>query len=234
MERAWTSDYRNEFMPEEIAILIADDHPIFRGGLRALIETESGFKLAGEAVDGEQAVAFTRQLKPHILLLDLAMPKLSGLDVVKELSPPPPDTRIIILTAAIDDGQIAEALRLGARGIILKDTATQLLIKAVRCVVNGEFWVGRGNVEGLVQALQMAHTMQPEDPVKKFALTAREMEVLTAIVEGYSNKEIAKRYTISEQTVKHHLSSIFSKVGVSNRLELALFSVHHQLVGKRA
>jgi two-component system, NarL family, nitrate/nitrite response regulator NarL len=223
-------------MPEEkIDILIADDHPIFRGGLRALIETERGFKLAGEAVDGEQAVAFTREFKPHILLLDLAMPKLSGLDVVKELSPPPPiETRIIILTAAIDDGQIAEALRLGARGIILKDTATQLLIKAVRCVVNGEFWVGRGNVEGLVAALQMAHTMQPEDPVKKFALTAREMEVLTAIVEGYSNKEIAKRYTISEQTVKHHLSSIFSKVGVSNRLELALFSVHHQLVGKRA
>jgi DNA-binding NarL/FixJ family response regulator len=222
-------------MPEEIAILIADDHPIFRGGLRALIETEPGFKLAGEAVDGEQAVALTRQLKPHILLLDLAMPKLGGLDVVKELSPHPPlDTRIIILTAAIDDSQIAEALRLGARGIILKDTATQLLIKAVRCVVNGEFWVGRGNVEGLVQALQMAHTMQPEDPVKKFALTAREMEVLTAIVEGYSNKEIAKRYKISEQTVKHHLSSIFGKVGVSNRLELALFSVHHQLVGKRA
>ena len=222
-------------MPEEIAILIADDHPIFRGGLRALIETEPGFKLAGEAVDGEQAVALTRQLKPHILLLDLAMPKLGGLDVVKELSPPPPlDTRIIMLTAAIDDSQIADALRLGARGIILKDTATQLLIKAVRCVVNGEFWVGRGNVEGLVQALQMAHTMQPEDPVKKFALTAREMEVLTAIVEGYSNKDIAKRYKISEQTVKHHLSSIFGKVGVSNRLELALFSVHHQLVGKRA
>ena len=222
-------------MPEEIDILIADDHPIFRGGLRALIETERGFKLAGEAVDGEQAVAFTREFKPHILLLDLAMPKLSGLDVVKELSPPPPlETRIIMLTAAIDDGQIAEALRLGARGIILKDTATQLLIKAVRCVVNGEFWVGRGNVEGLVAALQMAHTMQPEDPVKKFALTAREMEVLTAIGEGYSNKDIAKRYKISEQTVKHHLSSIFSKVGVSNRLELALFSVHHQLVGKRA
>src|SRR5262245_48840615 len=124
-------------MPEEIAILIADDPPIFRGGRRALLETDSGFTLAGEAADGEQAVAFTRQLKPNILLLDLAMPKLSGLDVVKELSPPPIETRIIILTAAIDDGQIAEALRLGARGIILKDTATQLLIKAVRCVVNG-------------------------------------------------------------------------------------------------
>jgi len=221
-------------MPDDIAILIADDHPIFRSGLRALIETETGFTLAGEAVDGEQAVSFTRQLKPDVLLLDFAMPKLGGLEVLRELATPPIETRIVILTAAIEDGQITEALRLGARGVILKDTATQLLIKAIRCIVNGEFWVGRGNVQGLVQALQMASTMQPEDPVKKFALTAREMEVLTAIVEGYSNKEIAKRFSISEQTVKHHLSSIFSKVGVSNRLELALFSVHHQLVGKRA
>src|SRR5262252_4545580 len=96
MAPGWTSVYQNEFMHDQIAILIADDHPIFRGGLRALIETEGGFALAGEAVDGEQAVAFTRQLKPNILLLDLAMPKLSGLDVVKELSPPPPiETRII-------------------------------------------------------------------------------------------------------------------------------------------
>src|SRR5262249_55790310 len=190
----------------------ADDHPIFRGGLRALIETEGGFTLAGEAVDGEQAVGLTRKLNPDVLLLDLAMPKLGGLEVLKEMGlQPGAPTRIIILTAAIDDGQITEALRLGAHGVILKDTATQLLVKAIRCVVNGEFWVGRGNVQGLVQALQMAHTMQPEDPVKKFALTAREMEVLTAIVEGYSNKEIAKRYSISEQTVKHHLSSIFGK-----------------------
>jgi two-component system nitrate/nitrite response regulator NarL len=221
-------------MPDDnISILIADDHPIFRGGLRALIETERGFRLAGEATDGEEAVALTRKLKPDILLLDLAMPKLTGLEVVKELAKTPMNTHVVLLTAAIDDAEVAEALRLGARGVILKDTATQLLIKGIRCVVNGEFWVGRGNVQGLVQALQMAHTMQPEDPVKKFALTAREMEVLAAIVEGYSNKEIAKRFSISEQTVKHHLSSIFDKVGVSNRLELALFSVNHQLVGKR-
>ena len=162
------------------------------------------------------------------------MPKLGGLEVVKQLARPPIPTRIMLLTAAIDDAQITEALRFGARGVVLKDTATQLLVKSIRCVVAGEFWVGRRNVQGLVQALQMAQMTQPEDPVKKYALTAREMEVLTAIVEGYSNKEIAKKFSISEQTVKHHLSSIFTKVGVSNRLELALFSVHHQLVGKRS
>src|SRR5215510_10885830 len=106
MAPGWTSGYQNEFMHEQIAILIADDHPIFRGGLRALIETEGGFTLAGEAVDGEQAVGLTRKLNPDVLLLDLAMPKLGGLEVLKELGlQPGAPTRIIILTAAIDDGQ---------------------------------------------------------------------------------------------------------------------------------
>jgi len=218
----------------DINVLIADDHPIFRSGLRALIETESGVSIAGEAADGEQAVALTRKLKPDVLLLDLVMPKLSGLDVLRELSAGPPlPTRSVILTAAIADEQITEALRLGARGVVLKDASTQLLVKSIRCVVAGEFWIGRGNVQGLIQALQMAHSAPPEDPVKRFGLTARELEVINTIVEGYSNKEIAHRFSISEQTVKHHLSNIFDKVGVSNRLELALFSVHNQLTNKR-
>lgn len=219
-------------MHNPITILIADDHPIFRNGLRALIESESDFVLAGEAVDGEQAVALTQSAAPDVLLLDLAMPKLNGLEALRQIAPSSPQTRVILLTAAIDDEQVAESLRLGARGVILKDTATELLIKALRCVVAGEYWVGRDNVEGLVQALQIAH-MTREDPAQKFALTPREIEILGGIVEGYSNREIAKRFSISEQTVKHHLSSIFTKVGVSNRLELALFSVHHQLIGKR-
>ena len=218
----------------DINVLIADDHPIFRSGLRALIEAESGVRITGEAADGEQAVALTRKLKPDVLLLDLVMPKLSGLEVLRELSAGPPlPTRSVILTAAIADEQITEALRLGARGVVLKDASTQLLVKSIRCVVAGEFWIGRGNVQGLIQALQMAHSTPPEDPVKRFGLTARELEVINTIVEGYSNKEIAHRFSISEQTVKHHLSSIFDKIGVSNRLELALFSVHNQLVGKR-
>ena len=167
-------------------------------------------------------------------MLDVAMPRLDGLEVLKQLATPPVSTRIVILTAAIEEEKITEALRLGARGVILKDATTQLLLKGIRCVVAGEFWVGRGNVQGLVEALQTLHAPAPEDPMKKFALTARETEVLAAIAEGQSNKEIAKRFSISEQTVKHHLSKIFAKVGVTNRLELALFSVQHQLVAKRS
>ncbi len=221
-------------MPEKIRILIADDHPIFRDGLQALIQSEPDFELAGKAVDGEQALAVVRKLVPDVLLLDLVLPKLSGLEVLSNLAGEPAlTTRTIILTAAIEDEQVIEALRFGAKGVVLKDTATELLVKSIRCVVGGEYWVGRNNVGGLIQALQLAQTRQTEDPVQKFALTPRELEVVAAIVEGYSNKDIAKKFSISEQTVKHHLSRIFDKVGVSNRLELALFSVNHQLVGKR-
>src|SRR5205823_10404522 len=109
---------------------------------------------------------------------------------------------------------------------------SQLLVKSIHCVIDGEYWVGRNNVSGLVQALQSAVSPPIEDPVKKLGLTAREMEMVSAIVDGFTNKEMAQKFAISEQTVKHHLSRIFDKVGVSNRLELALFSLNHGLVGK--
>jgi|SwirhisoilCB3_FD_contig_51_2146501_length_1117_multi_1_in_0_out_0_1 two-component system nitrate/nitrite response regulator NarL len=236
MEPGSTFGCRKGFMPNnKTRIVIADDHPIFRDGLRGLIETDEDFMLAGQATDGEQAAALAKKLKPDVLLLDLMLPKLTGLQVLAQLAGDPglATMKTILLTAAIDEDQITEALRLGAKGVVLKDTATELLIKSIHCVVDGEYWVGRNNVGGLIQALRMAHTKRPEDSVNKFSLTARELEIVTAIVEGYSNKEIARKFSISEQTVKHHLSSIFDKVGVSNRLELALFSVNHQLVGKR-
>jgi len=220
-------------MSGEIRILIANGHPIFRIGLRALIETESGFKLAGEAIDGEQAVSLTQKLKPDVLLLDTVMPKIGGMDVLKGLAASPVRTNTVIFTAAIEDQEIIEALKLGARGVIMKDTPMPLLVKGIRCIAAGEFWVGRGNVQGLVHALQNSHSKPADDPAQRFALTGREVEVLTAIVDGYSNKDIAKRFSISEQTVKHHLSRIFAKVGVSNRLELALFSMQNQLTEKR-
>lgn len=198
-----------------------------------MIQNEPGLTLADEAVDGAQAIAMARKHRPDVLLLDLAMPKRSGLDALKELSTLGLPTRVAVLTAAIEEDQVTESLRLGARGVILKDTATELLVKAIRCIVAGEFWVGRNSVNGLVQAMRMAYEIRPEDAAERFALTARELEVVAGIVEGETNKDIAKRLNISEQTVKHHLSSIFDKVGVSNRLELALFSVNHQLVGKR-
>src|ERR1700722_5673969 len=141
---------------QQVRLVIADDHPIFRDGLRRLLEAEADLKVLGEASDGAEAVKLARQLKPDILLLDLAMPKHPGLEALRDLSAPgnAPPVRVILLTAAAEKSQIVEALQLGARGVVLKDSATQLLLKAIQTVMSGEYWVGRESVSNLVQYLR--------------------------------------------------------------------------------
>ena len=221
-------------MPErnKIRILVADDHPIFRDGLRKLLEAEPDFRVIGEASDGQEAVKLAHELKPDILLLDLAMPRQPGLDALRELTAASTPVRTILLTVAIEKAQLVEALQLGARGVVLKETSTELLLKSIRSVVAGQYWVGREAVTDLVRVLRDLIPAAGEEAKKKaFGLTPRELEVVSAIVLGYTNKDIARKFTISEDTVKHHLTNIFDKVGVSNRLELALFSIEHRLVG---
>ena len=215
-----------------VRIVIADDHPIFRDGLRRLLETEPDLKVIGEACDGAEAVKLARQLKPDILLLDLAMPRHPGLEALREMSSVSNQSavRVILLTAAAEKNQIVEALQLGARGVVLKDSATQLLLKAIHTVMAGEYWVGRESVSNLVQYLRtLVQSSGEEARQKKFGLTPRELEIVSAVVAGYSNKETAEYFKISEDTVKHHLSNIFDKLGVSTRLELALFAVNQSL-----
>ena len=215
-----------------IRIVIADDHPIFRDGLRRLLESESDLKVIGEACDGEEAVKMARQLKPDLLLLDLAMPRHTGLEALRDMTTESNShaVRVILLTAAAEKKQIVEALQLGARGVVLKDSATQLLLKSIHTVMSGEYWVGRESVSNLVlYLLTLIQTSGEEARQKKFGLTPREIEIVSAVVAGYSNKEIAEYFKISEDTVKHHLSNIFDKLGVSTRLELALFAVNQSL-----
>jgi DNA-binding NarL/FixJ family response regulator len=217
---------------QPIRIVLADDHPIFRDGLRRLLEAEPDLKVIGEACDGAEAVKMVRQLKPDILLLDLAMPRMPGLEALREMSAGPASNsvRVILLTAAAEKKQIVEALQLGARGVVLKDSATQLLLKSIHTVMSGEYWVGRESVSNLVQYLRnLVQSSGEEAKQKKFGLTPRELEIVSAVVAGYSNKEIAEYFKISEDTVKHHLSNIFDKLGVSTRLELALFAVNQAL-----
>jgi len=197
-----------------------------------VLQAEAGFQVVGEAADGEQAVNLARQLKPDILLLDLAMPRRTGLEVLRELAAASSPVRTVVLTAAIEPAQVVEALQLGARGIVLKDLAGHLLPKAIRTVMSGQYWVGHGGVSDLVKALRDFMAREEEGARKKtFGLTPRELEIIGAIVSGYTNKDIAQRFAISADTVKRHLTNIFDKLGVSNRLELALFALKHRLVG---
>lgn len=211
-------------------ILIADDHTIFRDGLRRLLESEPEFQVTGEAADGVEALQLTQQLKPDILLLDLAMPRMPGLETLRELATQSSPVRTILLTAAIEKRQIVEALQMGARGVIMKDAATTLLMKGIRTVMNGQFWVGREAVADMVGYLRDKAAQVPPPSAKAYGLTKRELEILSTIVSGLSNKEIAQKFSLSEDTVKHHLTNIFDKVGVSSRLELALFAINHRLV----
>src|SRR5437879_4552004 len=218
--------------PPTVRIVIADDHPIFRDGLRRVLESEPGLEVLGEASDGAEAVKLARQWTRDILLLDLATPKHPGLEALRDLSAAGSSNpvRVILLTAAAEKGQIVEALQLGARGVVLKDSATQLLLKAIHTVMSGEYWVGRESVSNLVQYLRtLMQSSHDEARQKKFGLTPRELEIVSAVVAGFANKEIAEYFKISEDTVKHHLSNILDKLGVSTRLELALFAVNQAL-----
>jgi DNA-binding NarL/FixJ family response regulator len=213
-----------------IRIVVADDHTIFRDGLRRLLEAEPELKVIGEAADGAEAVAQTRELSPDILLLDLAMPRVPGMDVLRDLSANGDGlhTKIIVLTAAVERIQMVQALQMGARGVVMKEAATQLLMKAIRTVMAGQFWIGREAVGDIVEFMRT--NPSGEKSPHNYGLTKREMEILATIVGGLTNKEIARKFSLSEDTVKHHLTNIFDKVGVTSRLELALFAINNRLI----
>jgi two-component system nitrate/nitrite response regulator NarL len=213
-----------------IRIVIADDHPLVRDGLRRLFELQPGFAVVGEAADGLEALLRAKDLRPDVLLLDLAMPRVNGLEVLEALADTTTAVRTVVLTAAIEREETAEALRLGARGIVLKDSATPLLYKCIRAVMNGDYWVGHERIDDVVRALRLTGGPAAHEAPPASQLTQRQLQVIGAIVEGASNKDIAKTFGLSEQTVKNHLSHIFDKLGVSNRLELALYAVHHRLL----
>jgi two-component system, NarL family, nitrate/nitrite response regulator NarL len=213
-----------------IRIVLADDHPVVRIGVRNMLQKHDGFEVVGEADDGDEAITLTLDLKPDILLLDVQMPRLPGLEAMRAIMSGSPTVKILLLTSTITTQQIIEALHIGARGIVLKDALAGALQDAIHTVCAGDYWIGGKRVVNLVAALRDLMQQAATPPHKTYGLTPREIEVVGCIVEGCSNRDIAKQFTLSEETVKRHLSNIFDKTGVSTRLELALFAIAHHLV----
>ena len=217
-----------------IRVLIADDHPVFREGLRLLLELDRKIRVVGEARDGQEAAELTRKLKPNLVLLDLRMPRCSGIESLKLIQKLPFPVRVLILATEVERQDIVEVLKCGAAGIILKESTTQLLRKSIHAVVKGEYWVERQSISDLVRELTRrpgsASSDQPKGP---WRLTPRERQIVAQVVGGRTNKEIAQELCVSLQTIKHHLTNIFEKVGVHNRLELALYSIHASWGGQQ-
>jgi DNA-binding NarL/FixJ family response regulator len=217
-----------ETADSKIRLVIADDHSIFREGLCRVLEAERGFTVVGEASTEEETFELVRYLRPDILLLGFSTPGDTASEILRQLSNISPSLRTILLTDSIERSAMLRALLLGARGVVPKVSASILLFKSIRAVMAGEVWVSRTTVPDLIEMLR-ARSEAGRTSSRSFDLTRRELEVIAAVVEGHFNKEIAQDFRISEDTVKHHLTRIFDKLGVSNRVELAMFASHHNL-----
>src|SRR5512132_768926 len=223
----------------KIRIVVADDHPIFRDGLCRLLGLEEDFEVVAQASDGRQVLEILQQLEPDILLLDLKMPGLDGLATLQKLQAARNKTRVIVLTASDDKNEFVQAMKLGTSGIVLKQTATELLIKSIRKVHAGEIWLDSHTTAAVIRqfvandeaqpSIQSMPATAPPRERERSPLSQREREIVALVAQGFKNKEMAEKMFISEQTVKNHLHNIFDKLGVSDRLELALYAIHNNL-----
>jgi DNA-binding NarL/FixJ family response regulator len=220
--------------PRRIRVAIADDHPIVRDGIRKLLSLEDDLEVVAEAGDGNEILNIVQELEPDVLLLDLRMPNMDGLAVMRTLQQMNLRTKVIVLTASDDKNEFVQAMKLGCSGIVLKQTSPELIVKSIRKVHAGEIWLDSHTTAAVMR--QFA-SPQPEPHAgaigakgrERSPLSQREREIVALVAQGYKNKEMAEKMFISEQTVKNHLHNIFDKLGVSDRLELALYAIHKGL-----
>jgi NarL family two-component system response regulator LiaR len=215
-----------DYVTERIRLLIADDHAVVRHGLRALIATEPDLELVGEAVDGVDAVEQHARLQPDVTLMDMAMPRKTGLEAIIDIKRADPQARILVLTSFAEDEQVFPAIKAGATGYLLKDTAPRELLQAIRDVYAGEVSLHPTIARKLVGELKRPPDLPPaEEP-----LTEREVQVLALVARGLANKEIADQLFIGERTVRTHISNILGKLHLANRTQAALYAQREGLV----
>jgi len=221
-----------ELKPQPIRVVLADDHPIVRDGLRKLLMLEEDIEVVGEASDGREVVQVVQDSRPDVLILDLRMPYMDGLATLQALQQVDKKTRVIILTASEDKNEFVQAMKLGCSGIVLKQTAPELIVKSIRKVHGGEIWLDSHTTAAVMRQFASPAEVMSGTPAKgreRSPLSQREREIVGLVAQGYKNREMAEKMFISEQTVKNHLHNIFDKLGVSDRLELALYAIHKGL-----
>jgi two-component system nitrate/nitrite response regulator NarL len=215
-----------------LRILLVDDHAIMRDGLRLLIETTENMRVVGEATNRAQAMQIAARERPDLILLDLDLGCESGLDFLQELLQISSESKVLVLTGVRDTDLHYRAVRLGAMGVVLKEQAGKVLMKAIEKVCSGEVWMERSMTATVLD--QIRRSQEPpkvdRESVKIDSLTAREREVVALIGQGMGTKQISARLFISEKTVRNHLASIYSKLELSDRLELAIYATRHGLV----
>lgn len=211
---------------DKMKVLLADAHIIFRKGLREIIEKQSDMTVVGEAEDGIEAVEKAAELTPDIILMDVKMPRLDGLEATHLITKRDSETKIIMLTMYLEEGYVVEAIKAGARGYIPKDADLERMLEVIRAVHRGE-----ARIDPAIASRALVKLCQEtEDPRRSISLTKREKEILSFVVRGATNSEIAEELLLSEQTIKNRLSGIFKKLGVRNRTEAAVYAVQEGLL----
>lgn len=212
---------------EPVRVVLVDDHALVRTGIRLILEREANFTVVGEAGNRYGALDAVKSQQPDVVLLDMDVPGASGLELLPELLRVAREARVLILTDALDTEELREAIRLGAKGLVLKENAAEVLLKAIQKVHQGEVWFDRATLTGLVGE----SAGKPRDPeaVKTGKLTERERDVICLVTEGLKNRQIAQRLYISESTVRHHLTSVFTKLGIQDRFELIVYAIKRKL-----
>ena len=214
-------------MPEKkaIRVLIADDHPVVRRGLRTLLTSEPGLEPVGEAADGAEAVLLARSLQPDVILLDMVMPRKNGLEAIIEIKRENPEARILVLTSFAEDEKVFPAIKAGALGYLLKDSSPEELLEAIRNVYQGQSSLHPTIARKLINELKRPSELTPAQTI----LTDREVEVLKLVAQGFTNQEIADRLTLSEWTVRTHMRNILDKLHLANRTQAALYALKEGL-----